>query len=1077
MSWLSDIGDFFNGVGYDAISTIGVFGNDLISEHIPSAGKTIGDFFVDMGAGLGIGSAKEAKEAREQGKQDNQDRILEAFSVDDTVQGRNFMNGKYSSLGWLNASGQGYWADMSAKAAEDYESMYGKSLTQLKGFTLSDEDRSIIYNAAVSDNYATAEAKEKYGMSNITVDTPDGHKIDWSETQTMKKTKLADGKFVNGLRRFETDVEDTSKLYQDVAGGVVTYVGQSPLRSVANDHALFGSDGLWDTGFTTDSKSRGQICHYEGYLGSFDFDTTVWQLGYYQKIMPDNSVVEVPCLHYKLSESVSRMAGDSKGVKNAQQFKIPDGLKIADYMFADTGITTAPDLSETDIESAHGMFMNCDDLVNVGDEQAIGGGMQMPKKLKDASWMFAGCTSLLDHVHDFPSNLIDARYMFQDCKHIGYSVQWQKEDGTPCEKGIGTPVLIANDFKFKATLFGNTKFLTDYFVQNMYDGTNTDVLKALVDYQKANGGEDTVQGWASDESIHNGIYDRLENGCYDPELMASILQNGSRSAILKLIDVDSQGLSGVASRTNGMMSEAVQLTDNGDFVNDTTWASLLQTDLSGSYNKENQFGELLDRGVMALGVFGLGKKLTGNKWVGLGLAGASQLTGFAAKITPLLDGAADMIGDNVVGNTLRKISDKLKMQKVDWHTKVEELNLDEVFQDQKDASAGYAVAQMDGAMDLKFAQHNAEVDTFVAAEYDVTGAMRANGESIAEAGNLITIALTPDVTFQRALDSQLMGDSVACISDKLATEVEAAGGMTEEIRDKYSSYYMTLLTNLGAYSDGASVVMHEKYQYNEDSLAKATCGLGKVMRNTALPVYEELSRLNEKYPGFITELQMDVLEDVRIEGLPSFREYNQMDMTVEARAEKLRDGVDVYVEELEANRAKFEAAMEAATNEEEREAAFKEYYEGSYQYLIDEATAQGVVIDTRGAKTTEEKENYALTAQEKEAEAIKREEEAKKAAENQGAGIPETSVQPSVPDVEVKPLDTPAAEPANKFATAFSDAESSAKAEQKPVAAPVEPAQEQPSEASEKPVEKKVPFREIIDLSQNPGASEEYLPN
>lgn len=886
------------------------------------------------------------------------------------------------------------WDTLLHEANDAYDEMYNNSLKYLEiTANISDEERDEAYNASVSDNYATGVALSSQSsgvnqtLKNITIDSHRGPDIDLSETQLMKKTLLADGEFITSDSRGDFDdftgeaIGETRK----VAGGTITNLGVAKFN--------FGETvptNSWVSDIVPiNDKQKGNIVHYEGYLGSFDYNTRDWEIAYYQTTVNGNTV-SVPTLHYigdtrsdRLGVIGEGLFGTSSDLTDGSEIKIPEGLKVGDYMFAGTNIESVPKLPER-LESAHGMFMNCKHLTTgcsaamYDSSSPYAGSLQIPSSLQDISWMFAGCDELQTTFGSLGRNVVDGRFAFSGCVSLGW-------DGKSVKDGEMT-----NSFTMPNV--SDLKYANPFLLSNMYDGCDDAVVKKIEEYVNANGG--LTSEWTDKEGVHHNRYDHLIDGSYDKQLQQDIANNTSRGQILQLIDPNGSGLSGVASGTLGLASYGNQITDEGTFADNSVWAKFRQSDFESTFETDNQFGEIIDRAIPAIGTYAVSKHILGNvfgdgvKGKGIATIGAvaiaavPQIVGFGNKLTPMLDWTANVVGpDTKVGAFLTDLSNKLKGN-VTYNTKVEELNADETFEATQESAVKYAENQVSRLMTPTTYQGE---DVVISTRFDVSADMAANGELLAKDANLLFVACEPEANLKNTLSDSIMKTSMEAIRDKMDLELKAAGSdesKIADIREKYSNYYLAMMYNLDAYDNAAKQGVANTYATDTELKDQAMNGLEKVMRCTAQPVYDQMAELQDYWKktygeDFFTDKQLNdsevSLNNFDITGIGKFNDYDP--------TKDYSNNSDVYVEKLKTYQEALTLAISEADSQGEIDAAFAQYYESAYGWALDEAEAHGVILDKRGAQTTSEKNSWS--------EFVRRAEENQQAALNEGQTVAE----------------------------------------------------------------------------------------
>ena len=193
----------------------------------------------------------------------------------------------------------------------------------------------------------------------------------------------------------------------ETAGGTVTL---GPLAGPDVTDTLFRitGDGVRCNAVPT------QLLHYEGELGSFDYDPSQWAVGYktvYDSIGGESVTSEIPVLRYIGSET------------DGDRIAIPEGVLSLDYTFEGTDVTSVPEIPDG-VESLHAAFRNCTSLTGLSNSEsgsqrnvleAVGnaltggagdgvgftwtgekGAAQLPSSVKDLSYCFENCDKLTE---------------------------------------------------------------------------------------------------------------------------------------------------------------------------------------------------------------------------------------------------------------------------------------------------------------------------------------------------------------------------------------------------------------------------------------------------------------------------------------------------------------------------------------------------------------------------------------------------------------------------------------------------------------------------------------------------------
>ena len=166
-------------------------------------------------------------------------------------------------------------------------------------------------------------------------------------------------------------------------------------------------------------QGKNQV-HYEGPLGSFDYDPTQFQLQ------------DVP-----VSASDFGSGGTFKVLKyigtetNGAKIHIPEGLKDGSMMFMETNLESSPKLPSS-LQSGFSMFSGCKKLKSAamlplgmtetvhmysGCTNLEQGPSMIPPTVKDAACMFTGCSNM-KNTPKLSRGLVSGEYMFAGCKNL-----------------------------------------------------------------------------------------------------------------------------------------------------------------------------------------------------------------------------------------------------------------------------------------------------------------------------------------------------------------------------------------------------------------------------------------------------------------------------------------------------------------------------------------------------------------------------------------------------------------------------------------------------------------------------------
>ena len=873
------------------------------------------------------------------------------------------------------------------------------------------------YAKLVSDNYSdnNAVTVEKQSTTMHGGDTKD-IEFDESEMTIKQKTRLAfNGKTVSikdtnehrldefyntkdeRLPTFDNmyykNAECSDKKY--ICGGVLTFKETEPTQDVGGPHSTIQGVVTYDTeeqGWIspvirgnvnevaiTDPEQMGQIVHYEGVLGSFDYNTRMFELAYYESKIPGtNNTARVPFLHYigdKEIDCVDFRHGGSKtlSITNGDRIEIPEGLKCADYMFAGTNVKTVPKLPDS-LESAHCMFDGCKNLEGISDNaKNSNGDLNYPDKLKDISWMFAG-SNVRYFFNELKEDCVDARCAAQDCKQLGYA-----DDGS-------------NTFKMPATT--KPRMLTGAFANDMFDNTDSrviDIVKKACKNKTDNLGRTAIiSPWTAEDGSHNNILDKIVDGSYDKDAIKKMKSEEEKRQKLKDIDPTSKGTGGVESDTNGLATTSTHDTKTGTIQNNSTWASMTQSDRT--FHKTEAKDDTLDR-VLGFGtVFGgvklitslasnfipipVSKKIKSLVTTGIALACAAvpQFTGGTfQKVSPLMDNATnllDLMGkDNDLSKLLKQTSKALKEKDVTYTTEINEINIENAFQDQKTSSIKFAKSQLSAL--LKSTNNDVLNREYASGmNYSMASCMSGSGKNMAHDGNLITLALTKDNDIKYQIDTLFVNASMQNVKN-IVDEYSINGVMLDENKTIISSGFIQYAKNMKTYSDSMRKELNDKYYNDNDAKDMAINGAEKIMKNGCESFYKMMYTV-QKENSVLSEDDIATIDANTPMGVPKFSEYQKAmaDAEKNEKTTKINDtfsvtkdgdiiikDIDRYVTQMEKTKKSYKEALAEAKDTTEKNKILTEMNNKIYGYLIDEATAQDVKLDETSQREIPEVED------------------------------------------------------------------------------------------------------------------------
>lgn len=623
------------------------------------------------------------------------------------------------------------------------------------------------------------------------------------------------------------------------------------------------------------SYKSDNVNHYEGILGTFDYNTNEWAIAEKKVKGEDGRSTEIPVLRYIGNET------------DGDKIKIPEGVKSLDYSFeGNTKLETVPKIPDS-VTSAHASFMGCNHLkracksakegekegafdlagwtaggaasgaavgagiglsgapvtagISVGAGAGVGaiiggvggavkgtyeyvtgdgkgGSWKMPPNLVDTSSMFDGCESLEESFASGHDKLLFVRNMYGDTTNMGQDEKAMKLGATA------------------VTDFTSAKQLSKEAVQDSYDGTNVDLLEDLKDNYSLD--------WDESSGKLNGNADLAEKARVE-----------NLSAALKAKDIENGVVDNAMSdATGGLAHTASKRTASG--MKKTTDPTDVNTDADKSSGEFGDLAGILDRGLVSFGEYKLLKLVTGSTLLSAGITFGGQILGILpTSIKPVLSAIAGFVGeDNPVGSALNKIVDKLP--------------------DTDDKAKTVQAAGLGGSVTNNFTSETASrIDTSmkdgltVAAKGgtdDISTMMSKNGEMVASDGTLLTIG-------KEGVDSNSLKEvnSIALLTsdaleEKAQSLASASGGkLSEEDKKELSDCVMTTVSGLESYNQSASHKIDTEYGVGSEQGDIAHIGLKNTMTAVAEPLKESICELNAQY-DFLSDEDQKRLDSMSV---------------------------------------------------------------------------------------------------------------------------------------------------------------------------------------------------------------------
>ncbi len=645
-----------------------------------------------------------------------------------------------------------------------------------------------------------------------------------------------------------------------------------------------------------DGKDTKGLYHYDGDLGTFNYDPDDFAIGTKELIAEDGTHTTMPIL--KCVE-VSN-AGMSGRVVDGDKLIIPDGVKSLDYTFEDMKyLKTIPYIPDS-VTSAHCAFKDCIGVTRACDAAksgehdgsatkygfaaglaaaGVGAGIGLKTGLAAGTAVTPGLGTLGGaligtavgaiggaitgaSIEDTKSNgkggtwampkgLQDASYMFTGCEKLTESFQEANDDVVNVRgmhygnAALGTDVAAIKYGSAVITDFKDSK-VSDANRHHSLTGTSVEILDGTV---KDNFSKD----WNTETNQLEGNYSE------DEKNQVESVDAASQAADIKdgYVDTDMSVLTG------GAAQYASRYTQDGTILatNDINAENAVTDEMLANTTSATNW---VDRGIVSVGQFALAKLVTGNTMWALGITAGGQALGILpTSMKPILDGVVGFVGkDNPVGAVLSSISDKLPdYTKADLDDKVVINDQDRTEKDLTDAT--YATADARIGSTIANGVKSAAVDGS-----DVSSYMRNNGQSVARDGVFLTLMNKDanDPEFKTMQD--VVGVSMAGLEAK--ADGMNADGMSKSDKDALAKQCISVASGLSAYQAGAKEGLSEYYTGAE--LMQGEAGLSRAMDATGSAAFDSIKKMNAEY-NFLSKDNIKELDLLNIGSLGTFSSY------------------------------------------------------------------------------------------------------------------------------------------------------------------------------------------------------------
>lgn len=627
-----------------------------------------------------------------------------------------------------------------------------------------------------------------------------------------------------------------------------------------------------------------QLLHYEGELGSFDYDPSQWAVGYktvYDSIGGESVTAEIPVLRYIGSET------------DGDRIAIPEGVLSLDYTFEGTDVTSVPEIPDG-VESMHATFRNCTSLTGLSNSEsesqrnvleAIGnaltggagdgvgftwtgekGAAQLPSSVKDLSYCFENCDKLTEA-----------------WKTVASDTQLQNMDGYARGCQNLTTILDVSE----------AKLLPVEAQTDAYDGINTKMIRSFGTTavnqddgnrvtQNASNGVLMINGescgislYANEDSIY--ATGKTETNPYTVDEKEKLEEVKALQAYRANDRMYLADPSAVANVSGGLATTGTYLDENGQVVHttDPTKGDMVSSSdgglLGGLFGGSalggvlsGDTGELVQRLGFGFLEYKVLNAVVKNPLISLGLTAGGQILGVLPGTLSSFGSALTSIGglfgpDSSIGGMFTTIGEKLSGFSLN-------------------GSSGISKEEASYANMLTDAGQAQDAQTSVMSEASLsklTDNMAKRGAYTAEYGSFQQAAEVQE-GYGVFHDVQMASeDAMSAFAVALAEKQQADGGtLSDTSKQELTEAAVQILTSWSAYGENAKDALRSAYGGNPDEYAKGEAGLGKMMR-AAVPANLEIIRgLNERYP-FLSQNDLDQLNSLSFYGLDgvTFQNY------------------------------------------------------------------------------------------------------------------------------------------------------------------------------------------------------------
>ena len=615
------------------------------------------------------------------------------------------------------------------------------------------------------------------------------------------------------------------------------------------------------------SYGNGKCMVESAYMGNFTFDTDDYELRYRMLEEKDGSYSYLPYLAY-----IGPTVQDT-GIFWGTPTRMPEGLKVADYMYADhTKMTYAPRFGDS-VGSAAFCFAGCTSLIRqeyISDygscPNGVVDGVELPScGIQDMTGTYIGCENLqnrftpLNEKWDRLKNLRSIRSCFDGCG----------KQGTNTFPLFGTiPNISILRYGVREYGDGHTEDVTPLLTRSGVE----DAYRGVTGVHEVNG-KDVVK---EEVTVMTESLTTNEDSTYyeeHPEELAEVDQEARSEALrFERYDVERDVAAGEV-RSNISMRTGGGLTENIIWNAKTQKYELDETgyltgDKESTKPGGNDIWNTLASAGTGLAVYGISGLFTDKKWLrivaGAGTGLVLYKTGLLrSTFSPLLSALEGALPEGPFKDLVHK-----------WSV---DTDITSHVDEQKAALQSEAIAKDQvcrisdvGTKGIRSASIQEEgIDLYMNNNGAMMGArMCGNGRGacvFSEAAKLGESNVEFEETKQA---SQAMCETMEASWQKRLDN----GEDPQTVYADMTRYYQNIFSGVAAYDQGATGTINRDFADDSTVHELALGGLAMSNRSMMEPVLDSMYRVNEKYHIFTAE-DMAQLDTYPISGIGTVTDY------------------------------------------------------------------------------------------------------------------------------------------------------------------------------------------------------------